>query len=373
MKTKRQKIALAVCILLIIGTIVFLLLLAFLPGKTKEKTKWSDWVTAVAATCEEEGVQMRISLSDSSVYETRAIPAKGHAWGDWETVTEPTCLVAGHQIRTCANDPESHIDHQSIEPLGHDWGEWTTIKEPTCTEAGYEERVCSHDPDKHIDRRPLDALGHDWAEEYVVTTAPTCTEDGVETLYCRYDNEHTKTRTIAAYGHDWGGWIVTTAPTESVGGEETHYCRNDVSHTETRDVPAVGSEGCVYTLNEDETEYSVKITDAKSTTVYILAEYNGLPVTTLESNAFENLVIEKIVFLGDNLRTIETLAFASCESLQSVEIPASVTEVKERAFDGLTEEQRIVIKGFASEEEADAAWGAGWRSNCQATIIYEKD
>ncbi|MDE6676868.1 MAG: hypothetical protein K2K12_04060, partial [Clostridia bacterium] len=138
MKTKRQKIALAVCILLIIGTIVFLLLLAFLPGKTKEKTKWSDWVTTVAASCEEDGVQIRMSLSDPSVFETRAIPATGHEWSEWERTVEPTCLVAGYETRTCAHDPDSHIDYRPIEALGHDWGEWETILEPTCTTEGFE-------------------------------------------------------------------------------------------------------------------------------------------------------------------------------------------------------------------------------------------
>jgi len=40
-------------------------------------------------------------------------------------------------------------------------------------------------------------------------------------------------------------------------------------------------------------------------------------------------------------------------------------------FYSWTSSQTINIQGHASQESADAAWGAGWRNGCGANIIYQ--
>ena len=524
-----------------------------------DDTAYGEWETVTAATCENEGVQMRVSLADPLVTQTRAIPASGHSWNDWVTLTEPTCLVAGVETRTCNTCENS--DMRAIPALGHNWGEWETDLAADCYSSGTQSRTCLRDQ-SHTELQTVSALGHDFGD-WVITRAPTCTVAGVETRYCRNCNKHTEVRSVEAYGHDWntyvitkqatcteegegayicandathirlrtekalghqyGDWVVSVPATESEEGEDICVCRRDSSHTQTRASDPIGSE-LSYSLNSEGTGYVVRsIVPSESLrgTVYIPAKYNGLPVTEIGTNGFARCTeIERVVIFGRNLKTVGGNAFAMCEKLQSIEfpegvttigvnafvlcsalksvsfpasavtigggkigifryssvlesitvaegnptykadggclieretntllavtvnavipqyvtsiyeyaffqvdiesvnipenvenigthafygceklkevtiesgnlsvigsyafshcknierivIPATVTEIAVYAFSGWTEEQTIVIKGFASQEEADAAWGSGWRNNCKAEIVYE--
>ena len=64
-------------------------------------------------------------------------------------------------------------------------------------------------------------------------------------------------------------------------------------------------------------------------------------------------------------------AFEYCSSLANVTIPASVTSIGNMAFADFTYMQTITVQGKASQGAADAAWGADWRSNCNARIVYQ--
>ena len=72
----------------------------------------------------------------------------------------------------------------------------------------------------------------------------------------------------------------------------------------------------------------------------------------------------------DTAKIIASYAFYACTDARIV-IPASVEEMNSSALFGLTSAQTVVIKGFASQEEADAVWGKWWHTNVSATIIYE--
>ena len=72
----------------------------------------------------------------------------------------------------------------------------------------------------------------------------------------------------------------------------------------------------------------------------------------------------------DTAKIIGGDAFYTCTDARIV-IPASVEEMNSSALFGLTSAQTVVIKGFASQEEADAVWGKWWHTNVSATIIYE--
>ncbi len=294
---------------------------------------YGEWVTTVAATCEEKGVQIRVSLTDPNKIQERSIPAIGHDWNEWQTLTPATCLTEGSQTRTCKTCENS--DFQSVKALGHDWGEWETVKAPTCRVAGYETRVCLRD-EKHTENNPLDALGHDWTD-WIVTTAPTCEELGEKTRYCRNDNAHTENMSVGRRYHSWDEWVVTKAPTESEEGEETRTCRHDKTHTQTRATLPLGSEGLVFELNGDGTGYRVSLSyhyRNSARTVYIPESYNGLPVTEVADYAFmscENL--EEVVFCGkSSVRRIGSDAFADCSKLRQIELPNSLVEIDGRAF-----------------------------------------
>lgn len=305
---------------------------------------YGEWVTTVAATCEEKGVQIRVSLTDPNKIQERSIPAIGHDWNEWQTLTPATCLTEGSQTRTCKTCENS--DFQSVKALGHDWGEWETGKAPTCRVAGYETRVCLRD-EKHTENNPLDALGHDWTD-WIVTTAPTCEELGEKTRYCRNDNAHTENMSVGRRYHSWDEWVVTQAPTESEEGEETRTCRHDKTHTQTRATLPLGSEGLVFELNGDGTGYRVSLQEnyrKSARTVYIPESYNGLPVTEVADSAFiycENL--EEVVFCGkSSVYKIGDGAFYGCSKLRQIDLPNSLIEIDAAAFRRCAALESLVI------------------------------
>lgn len=335
-----------------------------------EETEYGEWETVTAATCEEAGVERRVSLADPLVTQTRAIPAVGHIWNEWETVTEPTCLVNGVETRTCktcensdmraipalghkwgewetlvAADCESngtqsrtclrdgsHTEVSTIRALGHDFSDWVITRAPTCTDAGVETRYCRN-CNNHTEVRPVEPYGHEWSS-YVVTKQATCTEDGEGMYICRNDAEHVKRVTIKADGHAYGDWVVSVPATETEEGEDIRVCRRDSSHTETRVSPAKGSDGLFFSLNSDGTGYSVRGDRyALRGTVYVPASYRGLPVTEIATNGFARCAeIERILFLGNSVKTVGSFAFARCDKLKSVEFPEGVTTFRPHAF-----------------------------------------
>ncbi|MDE7167253.1 MAG: leucine-rich repeat domain-containing protein [Clostridia bacterium] len=349
---------------------LLVLSVVFIAQSNKTEVEFGDWQTVTAPTCEETGVEMRVALKDPSIKEYRTIPATGHDWNEWETTTEPTCLVNGVKNRSCNNC--ENLDIGSIPALGHNWGAWETVLEADCENSGTKTRVCLRD-ENHTDMQPIPSLGHDYGD-WVVTIAPTCTTGGTETRYCRNENKHIEERAVDPYGHKWspfvtitpatcteegegayvcsndashkitstinarghsfGDWVASVPATENEDGVDIRVCRHDSSHTETRVAPAIGSDGLKYTLNSAGTEYSVKYDYPRpSGTVYIPAVHNGLPVTALGSSAFQSCKdIESIVFLGNNLQTIWSNAFAYCEKLESIELPEGVTTICAHPF-----------------------------------------
>lgn len=298
-----------------------------------DELAYGEWVTTVEATCEEQGVQVRVCLTDPDKMQERFIPATGHDWNEWQTLTPATCLTEGSQTRSCKTCENS--DFQSVKALGHEWGEWETGKAPTCRVAGYETRVCLRD-EKHTENNPLDALGHDWSD-WIVTTAPTCEELGEKTRYCRNDNAHTENMTASRLYHSWDEWVVTKAPTESEEGEETRTCRYDNEHVETRAALPLGSEGLAFALNDDETGYRVSFQEnyrKSARAVYIPESYNGLPVTEVADSAFMNCEnLEEVVFCGkSSVYKIGDVAFYGCSKLRQIDLPNSLIEIDGRAF-----------------------------------------
>ncbi len=346
--------------------------LAFAGCAKNEDADFGEWITVTAPTCEEAGVEIRTSLSDPNVKQTRVVPATGHDWNGWETQTEATCLLAGVETRTCNTCENS--DKRAIPALGHSWGAWETTLEADCENEGAQTRVCLRD-ENHTELRSVANLGHDFGE-WVITLSPTCTVAGVETRYCRNCNNHTEVRAVEPYGHEWsayattkaatctedgaetsvcandathikthiltarghkfGDWVVSVPATESQSGEDVRVCVRDALHTETRASSALGSDGLLFKLNSAGTEYSVHGNydrELLKGTVYIPDTYKGLPVTKILNNAFSSCNnIERVVFLGNNIKSVGTLAFNRCNNLESVDFSEGITSFDPHTF-----------------------------------------
>ena len=94
----------------------------------------------------------------------------------------------------------------------------------------------------------------------------------------------------------------------------------------------------IYILNEDNHTAKVGGVDVEDTKSIVIPEsvhYNGkeYPVVAICSGAFYyNNKIEKVKINGENLKVIESMAFAKCFRLDDINFPNSITEISHYAF-----------------------------------------
>ena len=99
------------------------------------------------------------------------------------------------------------------------------------------------------------------------------------------------------------------------------------------DKPAEPTVGLEYTLNEEGTEYSVtSIGTATETDIVIASEHNGLPVTSISDQAFEEGYKITSVFIPGSVKSIGEDAFYNCYFLKSVTMEEGVTSIGSGAF-----------------------------------------
>jgi len=77
---------------------------------------WGEWTDYEAATCTEDGTQIRFCSENSAHYEIRIVTAPGHSWGEWITVTEATSASDGLERRVCLRCDE--VEERSVQFVG---------------------------------------------------------------------------------------------------------------------------------------------------------------------------------------------------------------------------------------------------------------
>ncbi|MBQ7643165.1 MAG: leucine-rich repeat domain-containing protein [Clostridia bacterium] len=91
--------------------------------------------------------------------------------------------------------------------------------------------------------------------------------------------------------------------------------------------------GCVFTLINNDTEYSLTNGKAASGNVIIEDTYNGKPVTVIADGAFKgNGRIETMTITGKNITKIGDNAFYNCSKLVSIELPESIETIGSSVF-----------------------------------------
>ena len=125
------------------------------------------------------------------------------------------------------------------------------------------------------------------------------------THVCKHDEKHVETETVEVTV------VLGESPTDTEPGEKTYTCSFDNSGFEAQSKPAA----VIPALND----------------LALLKLPAGLK--TIEDEAFAGLSCEGVI-IPDGCTTIGAKAFASCESLIYVRIPASVEDIAEDAFEG---------------------------------------
>ena len=292
---------------------------------------WNENHSAVTAT--------RICGRDEHHQETETVPANSGV------AQAATCLTMGKTTYTSEafENPvflAQTVTLTDIPALGHDWAAatYTWNEDNTAVTAT---RICKRDGN------------HKETETAGVTTAitlqPTCLTMGKTTYTsATYANTafavQTKVLTdVPALGHSWG------APTYVWNDDHstvtaTRVCSRDAGHKETESVPATGeiTKSPTDTTAGQRTYRSTSFTNAafdiQQITVNDLPALRTLnvlrlPAATLhiEDEAFEGCAFQGVI-IPDGCTSIGSKAFADCENLQYVCIPASVTTIAGDAF-----------------------------------------
>ena len=104
------------------------------------------------------------------------------------------------------------------------------------------------------------------------------------------------------------------------------------------------SKGLQFALNDDKLSFTVSgIGTCTDKDIVIPSTYNGLPVTGISWNAFENCKSLTSVTISSGVTSINYGAFNGCTSLTSVTMPDGVTSIGGHAFNGCTSLTSVTI------------------------------
>lgn len=142
-----------------------------------------------------------------------------------------------------------------------------------------------------------------------------------------------------AVGSGSSGGSETPAP--SVTTESSSSSESDPPPEEP-EVPA--SEGLKFLLRNDEFYSVAGIGTCTDTVLVIPSTYNGLPVRRIEKGAFQYYDSLKSVVIPNSVTEIGESSFMCCESLTNVTIPESVTYIHEGAFAGCVNLQSFTVR-----------------------------
>ncbi len=320
----------------------------------------------IEATCTTDGrydLVVYCSVCDAELSRVaQAIDKLGHDYEtEWTTDVESTCTTTGSKSHHCLRCDDK-ADITTIPANGHSYGDWYEIKAPTCAEAGTDEHKCS--VCQHTETKTVDALGH--AEVSHDEKAPTCTAIGWNAYVTCSRCTYTTYLEVPALTHDKVQHAAQAATCTSVGWNayetcsrcdyttcveipmldhpissewsynESHHWKNSTCDCDVKanfeqhtledsgwcsvcEQAVLPTNGIYYEVSADGTYAEVIAYLGTSTKVNIANTYNGVPVTSIYPNAFENTKITTVI-IPSSITCIGENAFYGCDSLTSVEI-----------------------------------------------------
>ena len=306
-----------------------------------------DWTVTTPASCTEAGQQRR-SCSRCDYFETEEIAALTHSYE--AVVTAPTCTADGFTTHTCSVCGDSYTDAPAAA-LDHDFGDWAVTKPASCTEAGQQRRSCSRCD--YFETEEIAALTHSYE---AVVTAPTCTADGFTTHTCSVCGDSYTDAPAAALDHDLSGWVITAPAGCTENGEQRRSCsRCDYFETEVlpaghnyvdgvctvcRNVLPLADGTCgenlTWVLDEDG-----NLTISGTGEMYEFASEAGMPWYDYREQI-------KSVVIEEGITSISPRAFYWHENLQRIEIPTTLAQVGEGAFEGCHALSGVYIRDVAA-------------------------
>ena len=132
--------------------------------------------------------------------------------------------------------------------------------------------------------------------------------------------------------------------------------------------------GLQFTLGPNEKYYSVSVVKPlKKAHIIIPSEYKGVPVTTIEKNAFSGCSGLETVSLPSSITQISAFSFYNCLGLKAILIPLGVKTVGSYAFDGC-DSLSIYCEADSQPQKWDKKWNPDnrpvtWGFTCEHNWI----
>lgn len=214
---------------------------------------------------------------------------------------------------------------------------------------------------------------------------------------------------LLTYGANWSQLTITTTAENQVytlSLPNTNYCvifwgDNETDHIDTAnrmiyekthtygevgtytirvysyEIPFKATSELTYTLEDDNT-YSVSGIDADWTggKIYIPSNHLGLPVVTIDNNAFyTNTLVTSVeiqdLTLGESF-IISGSAFDECSALTEITLPVGLTEIGANVFDGCFDLYTVNYKG-TMEQWNEIELNENWRGSSPFTVVHCSD
>lgn len=293
-------------IVLLVFTVVLLLSVSLIfAACDREETcthQWGEFQTTCEPTCHLAGLKIR-TCALCGATESEEIPAGEHSYVG--IMIPSTCTQAGYTMHICICG-STYVDNE-VAIAEHPYVD--TVVQPTCTQRGYTTHTCSV-CGYHYDDTYVTPLAHDYVAGAV--TSPTCTEQGY-TLYECADCDATEKRDYTnALGHDMGDWQDDGSCTCGRTG-----CNTVVSATS----------GLEYVEQTDGTYYVAGLRDdCTATEIIIPGKFNGKVVSGIKERAFFGNIAITSVDIPASVEYIGQDAFFACTSLATLHVNSTNTK-----------------------------------------------
>ena len=198
--------------------------------------QYGSWMTAKAATCLEEGMQMK-TCSLCGDKKTQTTAKTGHTEVK-DAAVEATCTSTGKTEGSHCSVCGTVIKAQTeIAKKAHTYGSWKVVKSATCTVDGSKERSCTECGKKET--QAIAKTGHTEVKDAAVEA--TCTSTGkTEGSHCSICGTVIKAQTeIAKKAHTYGSWKVVKSATCTVDGSKERSC-TECGKKETQAIAKTG-------------------------------------------------------------------------------------------------------------------------------------
>ncbi len=318
------------------------------------------WETITPATEDSEGLEQRVCARKNCGFkEERAIPVLSHTHHYITTIVEPTCTERGYTKYTCEKCGNSYNANYK-KALGHDYStEWTVDEKATCQKTGIKSHHCTRCEAK-TDETEIPLADHNYVDG-------VCTVCGNKTIEEATGLEYTLSADKTYYiVSDIGKETRTrfSIPTTYNGlpvkeiGEVAFYKKVDIIQVILADsIERIGGSafnGCS-NLQEIQIGNGLLTIGEKAFNECSSLDNLAIPksVNEINKNAFSNCsqlikyikgvgYVDKWAIESDDLVTkvelkadtvgIADSAFSGCNSLASITIPDSITNVGDDAF-----------------------------------------